>query len=185
MNPELKVYTGPMHGGKTTRLLSALERYTYQKKKVMLFKPVIDDRYSVDCVVSHSGRSWSAHRVETGEALFSIASDSAAQVVGIDEAFMIPGSASAAIDLYRSGITVMISSLQLSYEGTPFDEMSKILPYATSVEICPAVCARCDSDAYFTKRTSGGNNIIEVGGSESYEPRCLKHYEELKKGNYG
>ena len=185
MNPELRIYTGPMHGGKTTRLLSALERYTYQKKKVVLFKPVIDDRYSVDCVVSHSGAEWEAYRVDNGEDISFLVRQECAQVVGIDEAFMIPGSAEAAIGLYASGVTVMISSLQLSYEGTPFDEMSKILPYATSVEVCPAVCARCDSDAYFTKRTSGGKNIIEVGGSESYEPRCFKHYEELKKGNYG
>ena len=185
MNPELKIYTGPMHGGKTTKLLSALERYTYQKKKVTLFKPMIDDRYSSVCVVSHSGHSWEAHRVSSGKELFDMATHFASPVVGIDEVFMIPGAAKAALKLYAMGTTLVVSSLQLSYEGKPFAEMAELLPYATSIEVCPAVCARCDSDAYFTKRTSGGNNIIEVGGSESYEPRCFKHYEELKKGNYG
>ena len=180
-NPQLIIYTGPMHGGKTTRMLSRLERYFYQKKKIILFKPMIDERYSTDFVQTHSGIKWEAERVADGEAILESVAD--AQVVAVDEQFMIPGSANALIHLYSQGKTVLVSTLQLSYEPAPFREVARLMPWATSIEVCPAVCAKCDADAYFTRRTSGGTEVIEVGGSEAYEPLCFEHYEEFKRRN--
>ena len=34
-SPELKIFTGPMFGGKTTRMLAALERYQYQHRSTI------------------------------------------------------------------------------------------------------------------------------------------------------
>ena len=170
---ELKIFTGPMYGGKTTRLLSALERYSYQKKNIALFKPSIDERYSIESVVTHSGVEWAAHRVPNGEEILK-QMPFCTDVVAVDEMFMIEGSAEAVIDLYKSGKTVLISTLQLSYRAEPFEEVQMIMPFATSVEVCPAVCF-CGEDAYFTHRLGEGDELIQVGGSEEYEPRCLKH----------
>ena len=170
---ELKIFTGPMYGGKTTRLLSALERYVYQKKKVALFKPSIDERYSTEMVVTHSGVEREAYRVPDGESILNtVPAD--CDIVAVDEMFMIKGSAEALIQIYKTGMTILISTLQLSYNCEPFDEVQKIMPFATSVEVCPAVCF-CGADAYFTKRINGGDDLIQVGGAESYEPRCIKH----------
>lgn len=176
--PELKIYTGPMHGGKTTRLLAQLERYVYQNKKVQLFKPAIDDRFSVERVVTHSGRSWEAFRVNSAKEI--IINSTHAQVVAVDEMFMIPNSAEALLHLYSEGKTILVSTLQLSYEPKPFEEVQKLMPWATSIDICPAVCTKCDRDAYYTRRLSGGGDQIQVGGAESYEPLCFEHYTELK-----
>ena len=134
--PELKIYTGPMHGGKTTRLLAQLERYVYQKKKVQLFKPAIDGRFSVESVVTHSGREWEAFRVNSAKEI--IINSTHAQVVAVDEMFMIPNAAEALLQLYASGKTILVSTLQLSYEPQPFDEVLKLMPWATSIDICPA-----------------------------------------------
>ena len=181
---ELKIFTGPMYGGKTTKLLSALERYVYQKKKVALFKPSIDDRYSVESVVTHSGAEWQAYRVPDGYAILaSVPSD--AEIVAVDKQFMIPDSAYALLELYALGKTILVSTLQLSYAASPFEEVTKLLPYATSIEICPAVCAHCDKDAYFTRRISGGTEDIQVGGAEAYEPVCFDHYGELRARIFG
>jgi len=179
---ELKVFTGPMYSGKTTRLLSALERYSYQKKKVALYKPAIDNRYSKESVVTHSGIEWEAFNVPDGEGiLFALPADT--EVVAVDEMFMIPGSAEALLKLYFSGVTVLVSTLQLSSEGKPFSEVVKILPYATCVQVCAAVCAdeSCSADAYFTRRLKEGGEEIEIGGVESYEPLCLEHYTKIKR----
>ena len=170
---ELKIFTGPMYGRKTTRLLSALERYVYQKKKVALFKPSIDERYSTEMVVTHSGAKWEAYRVPDGESILNtIPAD--CDIVAVDEMFMIEGSAEALIQIYKSGMTILISTLQLSYKAEPFKEVQQIMPFATSVEVCPAVCF-CGADAHFTFRKGDGSDLIQVGGSEQYEPRCLKH----------
>ena len=175
---ELKIYTGPMHGGKTTKLLAALERYTYQNKRVRLFKPAIDNRFSLEQVVTHSGKSWDAIRVREARDILDNVKD--AQVVVVDEQFMIPGSADALIYLLANNITCLVSTLQLSYEPKPFPEVAKLMPWATSIEVCPAVCARCDKDAFYTRRKSGGTEQIEIGGAEAYEPLCWDHYTELR-----
>ena len=187
-NPRFEIFTGPMFGGKTTRLIAALERYKYQNKNLILFKPSIDGRYSKSTIVTHSGISWDNRNsfcktqiVDTGVELLKIFSDfhksHTIDVVGIDEAFMIPEVAEAAIEIYKSGVTVLVSSLQLSSAGKPYKEMSTLLPWATSVQICPAVCSVCGEDAFFTRKKSGDDNgEIEIGGSELYEPVCFRHY---------
>jgi len=177
--PELKIYTGPMHGGKTTKLLAALERYTYQKKTVKLFKPAIDNRFSVEDVVTHSGKEWEAIRVRDVRDIIRNVED--AEVVAVDEMFMIPGAADALIYLFSQGKTILVSTLQLSYEPKPFREVARLLPWATSIEVCPAVCTKCDKDAYYTRRLSDSTEVIQIGGAESYEPLCFEHYTELRK----
>jgi len=177
--PDLKLFLGPMFGGKTTRLLAALERYEYQNKETILFKPNIDSRYSRAGVVTHQGRWRSSVPVSTGEDIYSKSAN--VDVIAIDELFMVPGAASAALELFKEGKTILISTLQLSYRGTPFKEVKEIMPWATSIEVCPAVCSECDADAYYTRRLTPGKATVEIGGSESYSPRCYEHYQEIKK----
>ncbi len=189
INPRFEVFTGPMFGGKTTRLLSALERYQYQNKNVILFKPKIDTRYSKESVVTHSGIKWSGQnknfnkvvRIQTSEELFryfnAFDTEHDIDVVAVDEVFMIENAAEALIEIYKSGKTVLVSSLQLSSCGEPYPEMLKILPWATNVQTCPAVCSVCGEDAFYTKKVAGGDEKkIEIGGSELYQPRCFSHY---------
>lgn len=172
--PKLKVFTGPMFGGKTTKLLAAIERYRYQKKKVVLFKPSVDGRYSKEKVVTHSGQELDSISVSTGEGILK--NSGSAEVVAVDEMMMIEGSGEAVLKLFSMGRDIIISSLQLSSKPSAFAEVEKVLPYATSIEVCPAVCAKCDRDAYYTHRTISSDEEIVVGGAESYEPRCFFHY---------
>ena len=37
--PEFIIFTGPMFGSKTTRLLAAVDRFRYQNRNVIAFKP--------------------------------------------------------------------------------------------------------------------------------------------------
>lgn len=168
--PKLLVFTGPMFGSKTTKMLSVLERALYQSKRVIAFKPKMDERYEKSMIVTHAGLKFDAHNVQTGEEILSLSKDY--DVVGVDESFMIEGSASALVDLFKSGKTVAVSSIQLSASGKPFEEIRDLLPWATHIEVCPAVCLITGEDAYYTVRKSKGISEIEVGGSETYEPRA-------------
>ena len=190
-NPRFEIFTGPMFGGKTTRLIAALDRYQYQNKSILLFRPKIDDRYGKDSVVTHGGltlapRSTGFSRVEKvgdGAELLRrfmvFNSDLDIDVVAVDEAFMIGGIAQALKEIYRLGKTVLVSSLQLSSSGEPYDEILGILPWATSIQICPAVCAACGEDAYFTLKVAGNSDPgkLEIGGSDLYQPRCHSHFD--------
>ena len=175
-SPELKIFTGPMFGGKTTRMLAALERYQYQHRSTMLFKASIDKRYSEEKVVTHKGQEHTSVLVSSGAEILE--KGLFADVVAVDELFMIPGSAAALIALLGKGKTVLASTLQLSSEPAgykPFEEVKDLMPWATSIEVCPAVCAHCDRDAYYTQRIGNQPKQILVGGAESYQPVCWKH----------
>lgn len=176
-NPVFKIFTGPMFGGKTTKLLASLERYKYQKKKVILFKPWIDERYSKDNVVTHKGQKCPSSLVKHGEEI--VERSESYDVIAVDEAFMIPGSAKALIKIFTSGKDVLVSSLQLSSKPDPLPEIKDILPYATHIEICPAVCSMCDADAFYTRRKIDTDGVVQVGGAEMYEPLCFYHYKKI------
>ena len=78
-----------MFGGKTTKMLAALERYQYQNKNSVLFKPSVDKRYSEEKVVTHKGQSHTSMLVNTGADIVERSQE--AEVIAIDEVFMIPG----------------------------------------------------------------------------------------------
>ena len=176
MKQEFIIFTGPMFGGKTSRMLSRLERAKYQKKVIKLFKPKMDTRYSTESVISHTDNRWRSINIELGEEIITHLGK--ADVVAVDEAFMIPNIADVLIDLYKAGKTVYVSSLQLSSLGQPFEEMSIMLPYATKIEVCPAVCF-CGEDAYYSIRLTEIKDKVSVGGKGDYEPRCKEHAHHM------
>ena len=181
-NPTLVVFVGPMFSSKTTKLLFSLERFKLQKKHVMVFKPAIDDRYSFGEVVSHSGWRHDAMNIKEGADILKSLSEAetSPDVVAVDEAFMIDGIANALIEIYKKGITVIVSSIQLSANFKPFEEIMYMMPYATKIEICPAVCAVCSEDAYYTFSKFEVGHSPVIGGSDLYEPRSFKHYPPIK-----
>jgi len=167
----LTVYTGPMFGSKTSRMLAELERYDRMGLRVVAFKPKIDDRYSCDEIVTHSGLRRFAIAVENGPEIERLSENY--DVIGIDESFMIPDSGESLIRLYLAGKTVVVSSIQLSATGNPFHELVQLFPWATRVEVCPAVCPITGHDAYFTvRKNDSSGSELQVGGSECYEPRA-------------
>lgn len=180
-NPEFLIFCGPMFSSKTSSLLALLEKYKYQHKKIVVFKPKIDDRYSVSEVVTHSGWKVPAICVKTGAEILEYLTNMevSPQIVAVDEAFMIPGSSDTLIWLYTFGFTVVVSSLEMSSAGKPFIEIEKMLPWATHIQKCTAVCTVCGRDARFTHKKQVGGEEIEVGGAELYEPRCAQHFPEL------
>ena len=56
----LEVVCGCMFSGKSEELIRRLRRAVIAKKKVQVFKPKIDDRYSLEQVRSHSGVGFDA-----------------------------------------------------------------------------------------------------------------------------
>ena len=175
MNHEFRMYVGPMFGGKTTRMLSQIERYSYMGEEALLFKPKVDERYETDSICSHTGVKQEAIRVEHGDDIQRIVSaiyGGTPSVIAIDEAFMIPGSGNAAIQLFTRGHTVLVASLQLSSDGSAYEETQEMFPYATYVAVCPAVDPISKQDAYYTEKYGGRkDHAIEVGGAEMYRPR--------------
>ncbi|KAA0245284.1 MAG: thymidine kinase, partial [Chlorobiota bacterium] len=85
----IEVVVGCMFSGKTEELIRRLRRAKIAKQKVIVFKPVIDNRYAVDSVVSHSELSIESVNISDVNEVFEHVGE--AQVVGIDEAQFFSG----------------------------------------------------------------------------------------------
>lgn len=181
--PEFIMYVGPMFSCKTSMLLLTLEKYRHQKKRCVVFKPVIDNRYSNDKVVSHGGASIESVVVKSGADILKYLSDLDDQphVVAVDEAFMISDVAETLIYLYKLGVTIIVSTLDMSSAGKPFTEPQVMMPWATKVEKLTSVCTVCGSNAHYTYKKTEGGGEIEVGSYETYEPRCFSHHSVINK----
>lgn len=179
-NPEFIMYVGPMFSGKTGALISLLDKHKYQKKSCAVFKSAADDRYNVNAIVCHTGLSVPAQAIHSGDELLErlVNLDTPPDLVAVDEAFMIPGIAETLLWLYKSGVSVAVSTLELSFNGSPFAEIKEMLPHASLIVKCKAVCSVCGADAMYThkKASSYTDEEIQVGGDELYEPRCFSHH---------
>ena len=186
MNPSFTIFTGPMFGSKTTRLMAEIDRSLYKGRKVLAFKAKRDDRYSIDKISTHSGGSYPAVCIEDAKEILLHLKEgdyNPKTIIAVDEAFMISNIAPVLISLYRHNISIVLSSIQLDANEVPFLSIKEMMPFATKIEVCPAVCTKCDSDAYFTEAMFDINNATEkekVGSKGMYEPRCATHYTTFR-----
>src|ERR671917_1506698 len=80
----IEVVCGPMFSGKSEELMRRLRRAMIARKRVQVFKPVIDDRYSHDEIVSHGDIRMRSEVVNSATEIVKTL-DSRTQVVGVDE----------------------------------------------------------------------------------------------------
>jgi len=171
------VICGPMFSGKSEELIRRLRRAMIARKRVEVFKPAIDDRYSADEIVSHGDLRMNS-QVVTGAHDIIERIDWRSEVVGIDEAnFMGPQLVEVAQRLADSGKQVIIAGLDTDYLGRPFAPIPDLLAHAESIAKTLAVCVRCGNPAKHTQRLRGSDDLIVVGASDMYEARCRRCFE--------
>ena len=79
----IEVITGSMFSGKSEELIRRLRRAQIARQRVQIFKPIVDDRFSADQIVSHSDMRIASQNVPSSDALVSRVDDET-EVVGID-----------------------------------------------------------------------------------------------------
>lgn len=179
----VEVICGSMFCGKTEELIRRLKRAVIARQKVQVFKPVIDQRYSVDKVTSHAGTAFDAVSIASAaDILRSLETDTT--VVGIDEAqFLEPNIVPIVRSLAAKGIRVIVAGLDLDFRGEPFGSMPVLMAEAERVDKLQAICMVCGEPASRTQRLVNGNPayyedpIVIVGAAEMYEARCRKHHQ--------
>lgn len=173
----IEVICGPMFSGKSEELIRRLRRAMIARKRVQVFKPVLDDRYSSDEIVSHADSRLSATVVQTArEAIERL--DWRTQVVGFDESnFFGLELVDVAQQLADSGKQVIIAGLDTDYLGRPFPPMPELLAVAESISKALAICMRCGNPAKHTQRLVDSGDLIVVGASGMYEARCRRCFE--------
>jgi thymidine kinase len=174
---QLELICGPMFSGKSEELMRRLRRVGYARKSAILIKPAIDDRYSVNEVVSHEGQRMAARVVRKPEAILELAAG--CDVVGVDEGqFLDDSLIGVCEELIERGVRVVIAGLELDYRQEPFGPMPRLLAMADEVAKLKAVCHRCGEAAMYTQRLVDGKpapfsgETVVIGGLDSYQARC-------------
>lgn len=180
---------GPMYSGKSSALYQRLERCLYAKKKVLLIRPIKDDRgYFV-----HSGGIDLEALEKKFEGKFVIKyynkltdsdchsfSDENFDAVFVDEYFMIEDSWLLTqwkkFDVYYSGL-LATSECKLTTEAI------KILPYCDKIKKLNGICIECGSElgSYSFYKYEKSDEVVV--GDDSYECLCHECYEkkQMKK----
>jgi thymidine kinase len=173
----IEAICGPMFSGKSEELIRRLRRAVIARKRVQVFKPAIDTRYSESEIVTHADVRMRSEPVNTaGEILAKL--DWRTQVVGVDESnFFGPELVAVANQLADGGKQVIIAGLDTDFMGRPFTPMPDLLAVAESITKTLAICMRCGSPAKHTQRLMGSNELIMVGADGSYEARCRRCFE--------
>lgn len=162
-----------MFSGKTEELIRRLNRAIIAKKKVEIFKPILDNRYSENEVVSHNNIRISSVAVSSSESLYILAQDK--EVIGIDEAqFFDENLPSVCQNLANQGIRIIIAGLDMDYLGKPFGVIPQLMSIAEEVTKVHAVCMQCGEPALFSYRLTQNSERIMLGEKNEYEPRCRK-----------
>src|SRR5579871_989042 len=173
----IEVVCGPMFSGKTEELMRRLRRARIARKRVQVFKPSIDDRYSGDEIVSHNAVRMKS-TVAAGVPDILAALDWRTEVVGIDEAhFFGAGLVELTAQLADSGKQVIVAGLDTDYLGRPFVPVPDLLALAESITKTLAICMRCGNPAKHTQRLIESDDLIVVGAAGAYEARCRKCFE--------
>ena len=174
----LEVITGPMYCGKSEELIRRIKRVKIAQKSIKVFKPLIDNRYSNDNVVSHSGKSVEAVPVDHPEEIFNKISEEI-DVIAIDEIqFFHPDIVEICERLANSGVRVILAGLDRDFRGEPFNPVPELMARAEYIDKLHAICVECGEPATRTQRLIDGkpasydDEVILVGADEVYEARC-------------
>lgn len=179
----IEVVCGSMFSGKTEELIRRIKRANIARKRVQVFKPKIDNRYSEDEVASHAGMRSRAELVSNSEEIASLLLDET-EVVAIDEVqFLDAGVVALCEQLAAAGKRVIVAGLDQDFRGEPFGPIPTLMAKAETVDKLHAICVVCGAGASRTQRLINGrpasyhDPVIMVGAYERYEARCRHHHE--------
>jgi len=174
----IEVICGSMFSGKTEELIRRMKRAQFANQKLVLFKPIIDDRYHEENVVSHQGTSLKAVPVNDSREILENWKNE--RVVAIDEAqFFDEGLIDVCNTLAEKGVRVILAGLDMDYLGVPFGPMPQLLSIAEYVTKVHAICVSCGNLAQFSHRTTVEKEQVLVGAVEKYKPLCRACYNKI------
>ena len=183
----IEVICGPMFAGKTEELIRRVIRMDYAKKNYIIFKPTIDDRYSISEVVSHNKRKVNAICVTNSSEIDKYLTEDHEAVIIDEVQFFDEAVIEKAHELAEKGLRVICGGLDCDFRGNPFKIVAELLARAENVTKLSAICNICGQPATKTQRIIDGHPayeddpIILVGATEAYEPRCRKCHMVLKR----
>lgn len=178
----IEVICGPMFAGKTEELIRRVKRMEYAKKKYLVFKPNIDNRFSTCEVVSHNKKRTNAINIDINNPnmVSKYITEDISALVFDEVQFFNESLLNIVKDYASKGLRIICAGLDKDFLGNPFGIMPNLLALADEVTKLTAICMVCGEEATETQRIIDGHpaydddDVVLIGATESYEARCRK-----------
>lgn len=166
----LTVITGPMAAGKTSYLLSEIDKSRIASQSVGIYKPLADTR-SVG-IKTHSGLTSDA--VILPELPRDFNGFGCVDVIAIEEAQFLDPLWVPIIDVASFDVDVIVTCLNLDRYGNPFGISPQLLALADDIILLKAVCVGCRTKDRATRTFAkvALDSQVAVGGTDKYESLC-------------
>lgn len=164
----MEVICGSMFSGKTEELIRRLKRAELAQQKVAVFKPVMDQRYAQNNVVSHDSNELKAVAVNNARELLTRAQGF--EVIGLDEAqFFDDEIVPVCNTLANQGVRVIIAGLDMDFKGVPFGPMPALMATAEYVTKVHAICSKTGRLAQYSYRLNPNDDLVMLGETQEYQ----------------
>ncbi|MDW2829356.1 thymidine kinase [Mesomycoplasma ovipneumoniae] len=169
----IEVITGPMFSGKSDELIKRIKILTYANIKILVIKPLIDNRFS-DCeIVSRSGLRIPTFSAKTTQEIKELFAKEKYGAIAIDEIQFFSEDIIPFLDkIANKGIRVIVSGLDQDFRRKPFGVLPNLMAIAENVTKLQAVCTICKRAATTSARLVKSDKQNLIGDSAEYEARC-------------
>jgi thymidine kinase len=183
--PKLYFRYGTMNSSKTANLLMVAWNYRLQCRKVLLVKPIFEDRFGVNVIRSRamsSGVEADLIIDKNWSEIENVKTDGLACVL-VDEAQFLSEKNVDSLRELAKKVPVICYGLRTDYRTKLFEGSKRLLEVADVIEEIKNVCINCDKkaiiNAKFYKKEDGdrviiryGSNELDIGAEEKYQPMC-------------
>ncbi len=181
----LHLIIGPMFAGKSCELIRRIRLLKVLKKNYIVIKPIIDNRYEVEMIVSHNydkEHCISLNKLNDVLNLDNLKNN--IDTIFIDEGQFFADLKETVIYLVEAlHINVIVSGLDGDSNRNKFGSILDLIPYSNTCTKINAACILCldGTPAPFSFRNENNNEQILIGSTDKYMSLCRKHYLELTK----
>jgi thymidine kinase len=178
-----------MNAGKSTSLLQSSYNYRERGMNPLVMTANLDDRYGVGKVTSRLGIEEDAYLfnndTNVADIITKIHSSAKIDCILVDEAqFLSKDQVKQLTYLVDTlDIPVLCYGIKTDFQGELFTGSKYLLAWADKLVELKTIC-RCGRKANMVLRLDAEGNVmkegtqISIGGNESYESVCRKHFRE-------
>lgn len=187
---QLYFYYSAMNAGKSTALLQSSYNYRERGMNTLVMTASIDDRYGVGKVASRIGIESEAQVFASTDNLIDLITTAhtgeKVHCVLVDECQFLSKEQVKELTYVvdKMDIPVLCYGLRNDFQGELFSGSQYLLAWADKLVELKTIC-HCGRKANMVVRLDGSGRAMKegeqvaIGGNESYESVCRKHFREL------
>lgn len=184
----IEVIAGCMFSGKSEELNRRLRRAEIAGQTITAYKPDSDNRYHSEKIASHANSTFAAKTFKSFYHLTNLIMVAKKEqgcfpnIIAIDEVQFLPQDVVPFVEMLAySGVRVILSGLDLDYQGKPFGPIPSLMAVADKVDKITAICVAINKNGLVCGKTATRSfripsqdtgSLIQIGAADTYQARC-------------